>query len=205
MTCVAGVFVLGTMGYTGCMNIINFIKKYVSKPRTVGAIAPSSRFLARKMVAGIDFNRARFIVEYGPGTGVFTQLMLEKRTPGTVLMLIERDAEFFNFLKNKFAGAADLLIINDSADQIGKHLKEHALKLPDYIVSGLPFASLPQEVSENILAQTKRYLHPEGKFITFQYTLRKKQFIGQYFGRIRLRREFRNLPPAYVFTCDNGP
>ena len=205
MTIVAGVFVLDAMGYTGVMNILNFIKKYVSKPRTVGAIAPSSRFLARKMINGLDFNRARCIVEYGPGTGVFTRLMLERRSPGTVLMLIERDPEFFAFIKERFAGVPDLYIINDSADQIGRFIKEYQLKLPDYIISGLPFASLPQDVSENVLTQTKRYLHPEGKFITFQYTLRKKQFIGQYFGRIKIQRELRNLPPAYVFTCDNAP
>jgi len=205
VTIVAGVFVLDAMGYTGVMNILNFIKKYVSKPRTVGAIAPSSRFLARKMINGLDFNRARCIVEYGPGTGVFTRLMLERRSPGTVLMLIERDPEFFAFIKERFAGVPDLYIINDSADQIGRFIKEYQLKLPDYIISGLPFASLPQDVSENVLTQTKRYLHPEGKFITFQYTLRKKQFIGQYFGRIKIQRELRNLPPAYVFTCDNAP
>jgi len=71
----------------------------------------------------------------------------------------------------------------------------------DYIVSGLPFASLPKDVSSNILKETQKYLNEEGKFITFQYTLLKKDFIKKYFNEVSIKREVRNVPPAYVICC----
>ncbi len=49
-----------------------FLLEYIKNPSKVGAIAPSSRYLADGMIQSIDFNSAECIVEYGPGTGVFT-------------------------------------------------------------------------------------------------------------------------------------
>ena len=55
----------------------NFLLQYITHPRTVGAIIPSSKNLSRKMIANIDFNKCKCIVELGPGTGVFTERILE--------------------------------------------------------------------------------------------------------------------------------
>lgn len=55
-----------------------FLFQYIVNPRTVGAILPSSRFLGDKMVKRINFAKAKYIIEYGPGTGVFTEELLEK-------------------------------------------------------------------------------------------------------------------------------
>jgi phospholipid N-methyltransferase len=106
-------------------------------------------------------------------------------------------------LKNKYKHEENLYIINDSAENIVKYLKKHDISKVDYIVSGLPFASLPKEVSNNILHTSKNILKKNGKFITFQYTLFKKQFINNFFDEIDIRRELKNIPPAYVFYCNN--
>jgi len=185
------------------MNSLTFIKQYFFKPRTVGAILPSSKYLAQKMVKTIDFENARYIAEYGPGTGVFTKLLLTKRNPDTRILLIERDESFYAILKDKYGNEPNVYIINDSAEHIGKLLSQYDMPHADYIISGLPFASLPQNVSSNILEQTKDQLHSKGEFITFQYTLLKKDFIGKYFNKISVTREFRNVPPAYVLCCRN--
>lgn len=57
----------------------SFVSQYIVKPRTVGAIFPSSKYLAAKMVKDIDFSTSSYIVELGAGTGVFTDQLLEKR------------------------------------------------------------------------------------------------------------------------------
>ena len=54
-----------------------FLSQYITNPRSIGAVLPSSKFLADKMVESIDFKKAKYIVEYGPGTGVFTNKLLE--------------------------------------------------------------------------------------------------------------------------------
>lgn len=183
------------------MNKLSFIRQYLIKPRNVGAILPSSKYLARKMVRNIDFNCARYIVEYGPGTGVFTEKMIERRNRDTIILLFESNKEFCNLLEEKYKDEPNLHIINDSAEYIEKYIMKYNIPWLDYIVSGLPFASLPHNVSSNILKQTQKHLKEEGKFITFQYTMLKKDFIEKYFNKISIEREVRNIPPAYVFCC----
>jgi len=185
----------GKMGYKA------FLLQYIFKPRTVGAILPSSKYLAEKMVAGINFDNAECIVEYGPGTGAFTEKILQNRKSDTVVILFEMNNAFCKALEKKYGGEPNLYIINDSAQNIGQQLESRSIMYADYIVSGLPFASLPQDVSLNILTETKKHLNPIGMFITFQYTLLKKDLITRFFDKIEIERELRNVPPAYVLRC----
>lgn len=185
------------------MEWIEFVKQYVKKPTTVGAVLPSSDNLANKMIENINFNDSKCIVEYGPGTGVFTEKLIESRSNGTILILIEYNHDFYSMLVDKYKHEENLYIINDSAENIAKYLKEYNISKVDYIVSGLPFASLPKDVSSSILNVSKKILKKDGKFITFQYTLLRKQFINEFFGRIDVKREIKNIPPAYVFSCNN--
>ncbi len=180
----------------------SFILEYLKHFRTVGAVAPSSRYLAERMVEPIDFSAAGTIVQYGPGTGSFTHALLAHRRPGTVLLLIERNEAFYTILMKKFGNQADIIIEHDSAAHIGKLLKKH--RLPDKvdaIISGLPFASLPKEESHHILAEAVSHLRKNGLFVTFQYTLLRKPLLDGYFPVISIRRERRNLPPAYILQC----
>ncbi|MCL2188354.1 MAG: methyltransferase [Defluviitaleaceae bacterium] len=183
------------------MGTLRFIWQYITRPRSVGAIAPSSRFLARKMVQGVDFTQAKCIVEFGPGTGVFTRELIARRQEGTVIIAIERNADFCEILRKQFADIANLHIINGSADQVQAYLAERGFSHACYIVSGLPFASLPRELSEAILTQARVSLREGGQFITFQYTLLRKDLIARFFSSIEVKRELRNLPPAYVLRC----
>lgn len=184
------------------MELLSFLKQYITKPRTVGAILPSSKYLAKRMIENIDFKSASCIVEYGPGTGAFSEKMIKRRRKETIMLLFESNIEFYNLLKEKYNDEPNVYIIDDSAEYVGKYLEKYDIPYIDYIVSGLPFASLPNDVSSDILKQTKKYLKEDGKFITFQYTLLKKDFIEQYFNEVNIKREFRNVPPAYIFCCN---
>lgn len=180
-----------------------FFREYVKNIRTVGAVLPSSRFLARKVVADINFATAKTIVQFGPGTGSFTREIVARRKKGTTILLIEKNETFCRQLEDEFGRTKDVIIINDSAENLGALLKRH--KLPaqvDYIVSGLPFASLPSAVTENVLVAAKRHTK-QGYFITFQYTLLKKPLFTKYFSQITISREVKNIPPAYVLYARN--
>ena len=186
------------------MKKLKFLQEYITKPRTVGAVAPSSRFLANKMVAGINFDTAKCIVEYGAGTGPFTKEILARRKPGTIFITFEMNEKFCDDLKERYGEEKDFHIINSSAENIGEVLMVYGVTKADYIVSGLPFASLPTAVSTRILEATVAKLSKTGAFITFQYTLLKKDLIQGYFTNIKTSREPRNVPPAYVLYCDNN-
>lgn len=91
------------------MKSFSFLFQYLLKPRTVGAILPSSTNLAQKMMDGIDFQAAKYIVEYGPGTGVFTDKIMEMRNEHTVVVLIEHNKEFCNIIKEKFKNEKNVI------------------------------------------------------------------------------------------------
>lgn len=183
------------------LKFLSFLAQYISNPRSVGAVLPSSRYLADKMVKKIDFNQAKCIVEYGPGTGVFTDKLLQHRNPETIIVLFENNREFYKILKDKYQGVDHLYIYNGSAEKVDWYIKECGIPYVDYVLSGLPFTTLPKAVSHKILLKTSRILSKNGKFITFQYTKVKKNFIEQFFSNVDVSLEIRNVPPAMVLSC----
>lgn len=180
--------------------MFSFLMEYLKDVKTIGAVAPSSNRLAKKMVEPIDFSRCKCIVEYGPGTGVFTRKLVEKKKKDTKLFVIEQNERFYNMLQKEFKGREEVYIIHGEAQLTEEYLREHQISSVEYIVSGLPFASLPQEISKEILEATCRLLGEKGKFITFQYTLLKKKFFQKWFHIEDVKMVLRNLPSAFVFT-----
>lgn len=183
------------------MEVVSFLKNYIKYPRMIGAICPSSKALAKKMMENIDFENAECIVEYGPGTGVFTEEIIKRKKKEMVLLLVELNEDLYELLTNKYGHNENVYIINDSAEKVSNYINRLGFKYADYIVSGLPFAAFPKQVSNEILTNTAKALKKDGKFITFQYTLLKKNLVKQFFKDIDITYEFRNFPPAFVFNC----
>ncbi|MDQ0273807.1 class I SAM-dependent methyltransferase [Cytobacillus purgationiresistens] len=179
----------------------SFIYQYLFNPRSVGAVRPSSKFLSKRMVEEINFKDTKYIVEYGPGTGVFTEEILERRNKNTIIVLIEYNQVFYQLLKGKFANVSNIIIIFGSAEYVQHYLMEYNIPYADYIISGLPFASLPHYVANEILSNTLSVLKTGGEFVTFQYTKVKIPFMRNYFPKITVKKEYRNIPPAYILHC----
>ena len=182
---------------------MGFFIEYLKSPRRIGAVAPSGINLSRKMMQPIDFTSASVIVEYGPGTGSFTKELIKRRKPDTALILIEQNERFCEELKKKYSDQPNLHLINGYAENVVQYLEEHGFEKADYIVSGLPFTSLPGKVSDSILTATKKAIGNSGIFITFQYSLVKKKFFEKYFKIVCYLKEIKNLPPAYVLVMKN--
>ena len=182
---------------------MSFILEYIKHPRRIGAVAPSGKCLSRKMMKPIDFTSANVIVEYGPGTGAFTKELIANRRSDTALLLIEQNDHFCRQLEKKYGNIENVHIVHGNAKNVNLYLDEIGHKNADYIVSGLPFTSLPKLISDSILTATNQALGQNGQFITFQYSLLKKHFFERYFSITRYLREIRNLPPAYVLVMKN--
>ncbi len=67
---------------------MSFLAEYLKHPFTIGAVAPSSKYLAKKMLRNVTFNQARVIIEYGLGTGVFTEEIIKRKKPETVFLTL---------------------------------------------------------------------------------------------------------------------
>lgn len=178
--------------------------RFVRNPRTVGAVAASSRALARQMLSGLDVSGAVSLVELGPGTGVVTREIASRLGPDARCLAIDIDAHFVERLHHRFPR---IDVACGSAAQLRRLLDEHGYTGVDHIISGLPFASLPGMVTGEILTAVADVLPVGGTFTTFQYvhgylsplasTFRRElsALLNAQPTRIPV---WRNVPPAYV-------
>src|ERR1700741_2456022 len=125
--------------------ILLFAANFLRHPEMLGSIIPSSRFLVNAVTRSIDWSRARVIVEYGPGVGTFTQEILRQMRSDARLIVIETNLDFVKFLGESFPDKR-LRIEHDSAANVQRILRRHALPGADYIVSGIPLGSMPRSL-----------------------------------------------------------
>lgn len=184
-----------------------FLKNFARNPTSVGAIAPSSQGLVQTMVEWFDWDAARSVVEYGPGTGVFTEGIQKRLHPDARFFAIERSPELAEITRNRCPGVS---VHEESAADVMRLCQEASMQQVDVIICGLPWASFPESLQRSILDATLDVLKPGGQFATFAYWQGVVLPAGMRFSK-RLRASFsdvhrsptvwRNLPPAFVYRC----
>jgi phosphatidylethanolamine/phosphatidyl-N-methylethanolamine N-methyltransferase len=180
----------------------SFIKQFWKEKKMVGSMIPSSRYLADKMLENIDFESARVLVELGPGTGVFTEKILEKMHKEAKILVFELNEDFFNLLQKRINDPR-VILINDSAESMEQYLTVNNLSSADYVISSLPLTNFTAALRKQILENSKRILRDNGKYIQFQYSLLLKKQIQQIFPSVSIAFTPLNFPPAFVYTCSN--
>ena len=178
-----------------------FLSAFLEKPREIGSVIPSSRFLIEKMLKSIDFKAARCIVEYGPGTGIITKAILKKANKDCKILCFEINKKLAAYLQ-KNINDNRLVVINDSAENIKEHLKRLGIKKTDYVISGLPFSTLPARKKNIIIKETKDSLNSEGKFVVYQFLSSLKKHLYNSFSRITTSFIPLNIPPCFVYVCE---
>lgn len=107
------------------MESVKFFNNFIKYPNMIGAICPSSKALANKMVADIDFEKVKCIVEYGAGTGVFTEKIIERKKDDSILLFFELNENLYTLLKNKYKNIKNVHIIHDSAKKYRYSLEKY--------------------------------------------------------------------------------
>lgn len=177
-----------------------FLKEFFKDKREVGAISPSSRFLAKRMCAPINFSRAKVLVELGPGNGVMTKEILKNMSSDAQLYVFETNETFYNELTEKFDDSR-VTFIHESAERVHEYLKEQNIAHTDYIVSSLPYTVFPKELKHNILDACVKALSKEGLYMQFQYSLNAHKLLKEKFESVKLDFTPMNFPPAFVYRC----
>jgi phospholipid N-methyltransferase len=178
----------------------SFFQLFLKEKKMIGSISPSSNYLAEKMLENIDFDNCKTIVEIGPGTGVFTKKIIEKLALNSRLIVFELNTLFFEQLKTEISDSR-VTIINDSAENLSKHLSNLGLETTDYIISSLPLSNFPLRFIARLLKQFNTVLTKPGKYVQFQYSLGAKGIIERTFSKVEISFTPLNLPPAFVYTC----
>ena len=174
-----------------------FLKRFVKKPRQIGSVTPSSRFLTRAVMSKIKWDDASSIAELGAGTGVFTRAIVRNLKPDGKLFVFELDPTMKNMIKNEHPDLA----VYDDATELHRIICEQGVGRLDYVVSSLPFAVLPPRVSVAVVDAVNKSLKPGGKFIAYQYSKSMKNHFEKRFESVKMSFVWRNVPPAFVYEC----
>jgi phospholipid N-methyltransferase len=173
--------------------------KFLKHGKSIASFAPSSKYLARSIVHGIDFDAAECIVELGAGTGPVTTELVRRAKPHTKLVVVELDPDFCRRLRQKFPQAE---IVEGDATKLDTLLAERGISRVSHVVSGLPLPSFPAGLRDAVIAASARSLAPGGTFrqLTVMPWVYQKMYRG-YFADVRFRLVPLNLPPAGVYVC----
>lgn len=178
-----------------------FFSAFLKQGKNIGAIAPSSKYLVKKMIDPIDFQRVKCIVEYGPGTGTITHELLKRMPLNSILLVFEINKEFCEKLEE--INDSRIKIITGSAENLIEYLSENNIVQVDYILSSLPFAIIPNNIVNNILTIARKVLGTTGTFIQYQYSLNALRKLKSKFKNVDINFTPMNIPPAFVFVCSN--
>ena len=175
-----------------------FFRGFVEHPRMVGSFIPSSRFTINRMLGPVDWQACDLFVEYGPGVGTFCLPVLERMKGNGRLIAIDTNPLYVDFLNRTIKDSRFTAVLG-SAEDVEEIVRLAGFDHADYILSGLPFSTLPGGVGEAIMAATHRVLRPGGAFMAYQFTAAVRDLMRTQFRRIDSDFEFWNVLPCKLF------
>ena len=182
-----------------------FMRKFFTHRRKIASIWPSSGFMARACISQVDFSRARLIVELGAGTGAITQAILSRIAPQTQLIAIERDADFFRVLGERFAGGGDnIKFLQGDVEHLPEILHDQGVRegSVDAFISGLGTPSLPAAAQRGIFNALAWAAKPDGIFSNItEIPLYYLPFYRRHFREVHFQFVPLNIPPGGIYHC----
>lgn len=183
---------------------LKFFAEFLRSPRNVGSVIPTSSRVIAEALAKVDWETTDLFVEYGPGMGTFTRPILERLRPDARLIAIDPCASFIAHLRSDIRDPR-LTLIEGSATDVETILEAQAQgRRADYILSGLPFSTLPEGVGPAIMAATARALRPGGAFIVYQYSHYVLPMLRANFASVDQSKVWINIPPCDLFVAHKG-
>jgi phosphatidylethanolamine/phosphatidyl-N-methylethanolamine N-methyltransferase len=183
---------------------LRFVEAFIREPFTVGSLWPSSSALSGALVDGCEFEPGDTVVELGPGTGAFTELLVRRLKGRGRMVALEISPINISVLQQRFARCE---IIQDSAENLARYVEPQSAQC---VVSGLAWGNMLPAMQDRILGAVLDSLTPDGQFVAFGY-IHAKWFPTSLRFRRRLEESFhqveatpivwRNLPPAFVYRC----
>ncbi len=159
------------------------------------------------MVAWIPWDQVQAAIEYGPGTGVFTQAIKQVLPGQSTFFAIERSPELAALVRQR---CPSVTVYEDTVENVVACCQLSRVQQVDAIVCGLPWASFPETLQDRCLDAMMQVLRPGGRFVSFAYwqglalpaAWRFRRKLDDYFQQVeRSPTVWRNVPPAFVYRC----
>ncbi|MCL2000989.1 MAG: ribosomal RNA adenine dimethylase domain-containing protein [Planctomycetes bacterium] len=185
-----------------------FIKQLLTRPGSTGSLIPSSNELAKRMIELAAPPADAVIVEFGPGTGVFTKHILDELLPDQRFFAIELNESFARELRRCFPS---LHLHIGCASELGNCCRGEGVDRVDCVISGLPWAVFSEELQSKILNAMLEVMPKGGIFVTFAYLQgllmpagrRFKKNLKKCFSKIAASGVvWKNIPPAIIYRCE---
>ncbi|HWR35675.1 MAG TPA: methyltransferase domain-containing protein [Clostridia bacterium] len=177
-----------------------FAQNFIKHPKMIGSFIPSSKYLIDRLLGKVDWQRACVIVEYGPGVGTISREVLQRMRGDAVLIVIEMNEDFVGFLRQSMRDPR-LRIVHGSAVDVRQALASQGLEAADYIISGIPYTTLPEHLREQVMRETREALAPGGAFLVYQFTRAVLPYLQDTFDVVTEEFEPLNILPAQLFHC----
>jgi len=177
-----------------------FARNFLRYPSMLGSIVPSSPFLVKDIMGQVDWDRARVLVEFGPGVGTITREALKRMRHDAVLVVIELNEDFVQYLSSTIPDPR-LRVVHGSAAHVRRILSEQGLAPADYIISSLPYSLLGEEMRREIVEESRNALKAQGTLLVFQYTRAVLPYLKSSFSSVKLGFQLFNILPALIFHC----
>jgi len=183
-----------------------FAKKLFTKDyRAIAALLPSGAGICRRMAQQVDFSQAGVIVELGAGTGAITRAIVERVQPHHRLVIVERDPDFVDKLREYFPNHT---VLRADATHMEEPLTNLGVRQVRYVFSGLATHALPIRGQVRLHRWLRRMLDPNGYFIQITHVplhSPRRHVLQRYYSRLFLDVRFipvwRHVPPGGVFIC----
>jgi phospholipid N-methyltransferase len=177
-----------------------FALNFFLHPSMLGSLVPSSRFVIDDVMAQVDWDRARVVVEYGAGVGTITRAALERLHPDATLVAIEMNCDFVQLLEDEIRDPR-LRVVHGSALNVRRVLAEFHLPSADYIISGTPFTDMPASARRNIVRESREALQVDDAMVVYQFTRIVLPYLESQFTSVRQNFQLWNILPTHTFYC----
>jgi phosphatidylethanolamine/phosphatidyl-N-methylethanolamine N-methyltransferase len=177
---------------------VRFIRSWIERPLTIGAVTPSGKILARAMARYVDPESDGPIVELGPGTGPVTEALVEAGVVPSRLVLVEFNSAFCRILRSRYPEAT---LVQGDAYSLRRLLASLLLQPAAAVVSGLPLVTKPIRERVRLIRDAFDLMLPGSPFVQFTYSMAAplpKRLGG--FSVEASKRIWMNLPPARVWV-----
>jgi len=177
---------------------VRFIRSWIERPLSTGAVTPSGKMLARAMARYVDPDSDGPVVELGPGTGPVTAALVEAGVAPSRLVLVEFNPAFCRILRTRYPGAT---LVQGDAYSMRRLLETLLLQPAAAVVSGLPLVTRPMRQRLRLIRDAFDLMLPGAPFVQFTYSVasplprRLSGFTVEASERIWM-----NIPPARVWV-----
>ena len=120
--------------------------------------------------------------------------------PDALLIAIETNPDFVSYLRDSIKDER-LHVVEGSAESVDEVLQRYGQSNASYVISGIPFSTIPAPVRERILQKTCEVLKPGGSFLVYQFSSRVLEDLQRIFRYVQRQFEPLNVLPAHLFFC----